>query len=551
MGRMIATGVDGLDGTAPDICVVGAGPVGIALALELARQGRQVLLLESGALHRDAAIQRLSDAAIADPRTHVAMDIAVERSLGGSSSLWGGRCVAYEPIDFAARPAVPQSGWPIGWDDVAPHYARACAHIGCGAPEFTRALPGRAADGDFAFDRIERWSREPSFRRMHGQALRRSAAIALRLQATVTGLEFGPDGRVRGLVVHGPGAARARIVPRAVVLAAGGLETARLLLAAQRAAPARFGGPDGPLGRYYMGHLYGLAGEMVLHDAALDAGIDYFQDRDRTYVRRRFTPSAALQLREGLANCSLWPDSPLLRDPAHRNGVLSLAFLALSVPPLGRRIVAESIRQHYVGEGWKRWPHIVNLIRDLPGTALFMPDFLWRHYVARPRKPGFFRRNAGRRYAIRFHAEHLPNPDSRVRLGQEADALGLPRLAIDLRYTAADAAPLLRTLSLFADWLQRSGAGRVSWDLPESERAAHILAQCYDGHHQIGTTRMGGTAQDGVVDRDCRVFGAANLFIAGSAVFRTSGEANPTLTAVALAMRLADLLAAELPGAAA
>ncbi len=84
---MIATGTGGLDGSAHDICVVGAGPVGIALALELARLGRSVLLLESGGGGMAAEAQALSDAAIADARTHVAMDIAVQRSLGRTSAL--------------------------------------------------------------------------------------------------------------------------------------------------------------------------------------------------------------------------------------------------------------------------------------------------------------------------------------------------------------------------------------------------------------------------------------------------------------------------------
>jgi len=546
---MIATGVDGLDGARHDICVVGAGPVGISLALELARLGRSVLLLESGEDGPNAEAQRLSDAAIADAKTHVAMDIAVQRSLGGTSNLWGGRCVPFEAIDFEARAAVPHSGWPIGIGDVAPHFAQACAHIGCGAAEFLRPLAGLPENADFAFDRIERWSLEPQFRKMYETTLRNHATIELRLRTTLAGMEFGADGQVERLDLRGPGGEQASLSARAVVLAAGGLETTRLLLAARQGAGERFGGEDGPLGRFYMGHLYGVAAEMELASAAIDENIEYFQDRDGTYVRRRFTPSAALQRREGLSNASLWPDYPLIRDAAHRNGVLSLAYLALSLPPVGRIIVAESIRQHYVGDGPSRLPHILNILRDLPRTAAFVPSFLYRRYVARPRMPGFFQRNRARRYAIRFHAEHMPNPDSRVTLSGERDAYGLPRLAVDLRYSAADAAPLVRTHELFGAWLERTGLGRMRWMVPDDQRADYILSQCYDGHHQIGTTRMGHTARDGVVDRDCRVFGAANLFVAGSSVFPTSGEANPTLTAVALAMRLAALLAAEAPRA--
>jgi choline dehydrogenase-like flavoprotein len=125
------------------------------------------------------------------------------------------------------------------------------------------------------------------------------------------------------------------------------------------------------------------------------------------------------------------------------------------------------------------------------------------------------------------------------------DALGLQRLAIDLKYTDADTAPLIRTYECFADWLESTGLGTLIWSVPEEERSTQIIAQCYDGHHQIGTTRMSVSPASGVVDSDCRVHGSANLFVASSSVFPTSGEANPTLTALALALRLAALIAKE------
>jgi choline dehydrogenase-like flavoprotein len=209
-------------------------------------------------------------------------------------------------------------------------------------------------------------------------------------------------------------------------------------------------------------------------------------------------------------------------------------------------ILVESIRRNYVGSGptdW--WPHIKNILRDIVPTSIFLPQFFYRRYLARHRMPGFFQRNAARRYAVRFHAEHPPNPLSRVSLSHARDALGLPRLAIDLRYKPSDVEPLLRTHDCFAAWLESTGIGAMTWSVPREQLTEYIIDQCYDGHHQIGTTRMGISPTDGVVDANCRVFGAANLFVAGSSVFRTSAEANPTLTAVALALRLAALLNQE------
>jgi len=322
---MISKGLAGLEGARPPICVVGSGPIGLSLAMELERAGQKVLLLESGDQGPTAAAQALSDAEIDDPVTHVSMDIAVQRSLGGTSNLWGGRCVPFAPIDFERRPAVPHSGWPISMADIAPFLPAACAQVGCGTAEFEQPLPGFVpADADFTFDKLERWTRRPRFSDMYSRHLAKSDAIDLRLCATVTGLELASDGRVARMELSS-GDSRAFVMPGRVVLAMGGLESTRLLLATRRTAPNRFGGEDGPLGRFYMGHLYGIAAEMELRVPAVETRIEYFRDPAGYYMRRRFTPSEELQRRMGLGNGSLCHGYPQMRDPAHRNGSLSLA----------------------------------------------------------------------------------------------------------------------------------------------------------------------------------------------------------------------------------
>ena len=261
--------------------------------------------------------------------------------------------------------------------DVSPYLHQACRHIGCGAAVFECPLPGGAfADPDFRFDRIERWSAQPRFSVMHTRTLRDAAGIAVRLQSdghrpgVRRGWAASRGSWCMARAIHAPRSRRAPSCWRRE-----GWRARACLLAARRADPGRFGGEDGPLGRYYMGHLYGVAAEIDLRSAEVDAGIDYFQDPAGTYIRRRFTPGAELQRRMGLTNASFWADSPLIRHPAHRNGVLSLAYLALSIPPVGRMIVAESIRQHYVGDQARRLPHVANVLRDLPRTTAFLPSF--------------------------------------------------------------------------------------------------------------------------------------------------------------------------------
>ena len=258
--------------------------------------------------------------------------------------------------------------------------------------------------------------------------------------------------------------------------------------------------------------------------------------------------SASLQAEEGLANIAFWPVVPRIADPAHRSGPLSAVFLALSVDPVARRLLPELIRSKHVGaRPYRRGVHARNILGDLPRTLGFAPAFLWKNRVARMRLPGFFLRNPARRYGLEYHAEQMPNPDSRLTLGAEADRLGLPRLRIDLRFADADADSVLRAHVALADWFARNRLARLEYHQPAEARRDAVLAAAKDGAHQIGTIRMGLDRRSSVVDAECRTFDLANLFVASTGVLPSSGQANPTLTAVQLGLRLADRLAAERP----
>jgi choline dehydrogenase-like flavoprotein len=140
--------------------------------------------------------------------------------------------------------------------------------------------------------------------------------------------------------------------------------------------------------------------------------------------------------------------------------------------------------------------------------------------------------------------EPLPNPESRVTLDDSVDALGMPRVKLDWRLQKKDRDHLRRAHELVASSLGRSGEGRFRWT-PELKQAPWP-PQMVGGYHHMGTTRMHDDPKRGVVDANARVHGLANLSVAGSSVFPTVGCANPTLTIVALALRLADHLRGEL-----
>jgi choline dehydrogenase-like flavoprotein len=521
-----------------DVIVVGAGPAGIVQALELRRHGIAVTMLAGGADGFDAGFQAMADAEIADPRRHAPMAMAVRRALGGTSLLWGGRCVAFDEGDFARD-------WPIGEAEIAPWYDRALRYLDAGEPVFSAPLA--ASDPECRFDELERWSEGRDLRRIHAGALEGDPGLRIWLGAVATGLDIDREsGRVAGVTVATASGERAVLKARSVVLACGGLETTRLLLAAQTAHPRMFGGADGPLGRYYMGHLEGRIAEIAFDRPGADRDFDFFVDASGRYVRRRITIPAEMRQQHGLLNLAAWPDNPALGDPAHKSAILSLAYLSLAAPGLGRLLAPEAIRRKHLDGVGQLGRHLGNIIRGAPEAAREATRYLYRRHAARPHLPGFFIPNAARRYALFYHAEQAPNRDSTIRLINTRDALGMPRLRIDLRYGEVDARSVVASHAIIDRGLRRSGLGRLDYTVPEADRLARVMDQATDGYHQIGTARMAERPRDGVVDRDCRVHGSPNLFIASSAVFPSSGQANPTLVLAALSARLAAHLAAEL-----
>ena len=533
-----------------DCCIVGAGPVGVSLALEAADAGLRVLLLDAGAAtgREDAAAKAARPPGyVLDPATHAPLELTTRRGIGGSSWLWGGRCVQFDALDFEPRDYIDGSGWPINETDVSPCADDAADYLDCGVPIFRSDAADWNGLSQVSVTKIERWARQPKLAARLGARATEHPAISALCDATVIDIGFNASetGVAHLLVLHG----RETVEVRAgsFILACGGLETTRLLLSVQRRLPDHFGGVGGPLGRYYMGHLSGSIANIQLTDASDIRDLDFALDEHDVYVRRRFTLSDRVKRERRLLNTSFYADNPPFYDARHRNATLSLVFLALSLAPIGRRLIAEGIRLRHIGPPPRRYaPHVANVAKRPFRAAGDVIQVLRRRYLSPTRKPGFLLRNPAGIYALHFHAEQVPDADSRVTLNATTSADGQPGLDIDFRYTQQDLDSVLASHRFLDERLQASGRGRLVYLDAESDRAAGVRASATDGFHHIGTTRMSADASDGVVDHDCRVHGVDNLYIASSSVFRTSGEANPTFLAVCLAVRLARHIAETL-----
>ncbi len=534
-----------------DVCVVGGGPAGIALTLALSEKGLSVLMLESGLLDADKETQSLYEGEVADQRLHSPPDKYRQRRLGGSSAIWGGRCMPFDPIDFETRSHVPCSGWPLSYEDLRPYYPQANALAEAGRFSYSAedALGPHVAPMIRGFDStrvhtdgLERFSCPTHFGKRYAKRLQLAPGVQVLLGANCTGVRLQADGHsVRSLEVATLAGKRFSVAARATVLAAGGLETARLLLASRDVAPAGVGNFHDVVGRYYMCHIAGNVGMLTVHGSPGNVRHGYELAPEGVYCRRRLSVGAGEQRRLGLGNAVGRLHFPRITDPAHRNGVLSGLFLA-------RKLISYEYSKR-LNDGkpptagvYAR--HLLNVVADPVDTAAFLGHWVARRTLADRKFPSVILRNRTNRFSLEMHGEQMPNAASRVTLVDKVDALGMPQLRVDWRYSQADITSVQRTLDVLAEEFEKSGTARLEYNRSTLEEDLMRFG-AYGGHH-IGTTRMGHDVRTSVVNADCQVHGVHNLFVAGSAVFPTSSQANPTLTLIALSLRLGDTLARRL-----
>jgi choline dehydrogenase-like flavoprotein len=474
-----------------DVCIAGAGAAGITIALDLRASGLSVILLESGGLRREEETQQLSDGRMTGIDTWNLRSMRI-RALGGATGHWVGWCRPLMGQDFEPRDYIPHSGWPIRYADLLPWYRRACQTLEIGtfvwnADARAKAM-GRALLplGPAIHQRYYQFSPPTRFARVYGGALDKAENVRVVSHANATEVRLDSSkARVDSFTCRTLEGAAFHVHANRYVLALGGIENPRLLLASRAQQSEGVANGHDVVGRYFMEHphYYGSVG--LVHSAKLDLA---FFKRTASDLKR-----------------------------ANGTAVPVLGALGLA-PEVSRREKLLNFSATFQAASEKADTGVVSAAQAQVLLTRGRSQFLAAELSVR--------------------AEQSPLAESRVTLTDELDPVGMPRVALDWRIAPEDDVQMRRALMILGRELGATGVARA-W-IPGD--ASRFIWRPSPGGHHMGTTRMGVDPAVSVVDASCRTHQVHNLYIAGSSVFTTGGDSNPTLTIVALAHRLAETL---------
>ena len=532
-----------------DLCIVGAGPAGIILALEFAKQApkKRVLLVEFGNGKRGK--NRLDQSIInRNPKNHFDPYECTNKGLGGTSATWGGRCVMYDAIDFMPHGLVDVSTctWSSNFlNAVTPFVDTACDYFHCGSGGFDlrhnqQGFPPIAenfVEGDVTSTVLERWSLPTRFGKFYYRKLVDSPSIHLLQDFEGRDFAVGENRTLSTLRLISVNSDRELAVQaRQFVLANGGQEATRTLL--RNPSVFERGMTPHALGRYYQGHISGKVANVKFFGNPDRTDYGYIKTGDAALCRRRFQFTPQLIEREGLLNTAFWLDNLPVYDPRHGSGVLSMIYLIMIMPFVKNRLLhAAMIRTLTNDKVADIKGHLFNVVRSLPTSIYKTAEICLKRYLPQRKLPGVHLKSRDNRYALHFHAEQVPRPENRMRLADDGETL-----IIDYSYSDEEIDRCIRAHEILDEVLQLLNCGHLEYYHAKDKLREAIRDYSKDGLHQIGTTRVGTSAENGVVDTDLKVFGATNLYVCASSVFPTSGQANPTFFLGACAVRLAGHL---------
>ncbi|MCE9646576.1 MAG: GMC family oxidoreductase [Chloroflexi bacterium] len=507
-----------------DLCIVGAGAAGISLAREFIGMDLRVILLEGGGNDFDHRNQFMYRGEISG-RPYLSPEFTRRRQFGGTTVTWSGRCRPLDELDFEGRPWVRHGEWPFSKAHLDPYFERAHTICEAGPYDYTADLPASGLDLQASPElniKLFQFSPPTNFKETYGGDLVKSTNIQVYTHANLVRMALDKDARtLSSLHCMTLQKKSFKVTARAYVLATGGLEVPRLLLASRDCQAHGIGNANDLVGRFFMEHPHITSG--VASSLPQSIGADFlklnYEIRQRNLgTLASFGLSDEKLKQEKLLNASAF----FVKRPAYK---LSDSYFSQAMADF---MEVNDILRHATAPAPRLFRALVKCLQGAP-EILSASSQIVRHKL----RPAY-------QWGIRMQLETVPNPESRVLLSEKRDALGMPRIDLRWKMTGQD----LQSFHGFEEILYAA--------LPKLGIQARRFAHAVDadgwpvtlqvGKHHMGTTRMDDNPRLGVVDRHSRVHDTTNLYIASSSVFPSSGMANPTLTIVALALRLADRL---------
>jgi choline dehydrogenase-like flavoprotein len=529
-----------------DVCIIGAGPAGITLARELSGQDFKVCLLESGGIEKpDADTRSLGNVETEGDFVQIGPENR-NRRFGGNSSYWGVnlnhtqtgvRLVPLDTVDFEERDWVPHSGWPFDREHLLPYYERAQGVMGSGPFAYdaedweSEDAPQLKFKRDRLRTRMFQFGNGALFFEQYRAKLNQSKNVTTLLHANAVELETDETGqtvtRVRVATIQGK---QFWVAAKLVIMAAGAVENTHLLLLSNKAQSCGLGNQHDLVGRFFMDHPLVHGGLFIPSDPSIFNRTALYDLREvnGVPVMGGLTLSDQALRREKLLNIAAWI-FPRAKQFRSSEAMDSLKHL-LSPKALAGGM--DNFRHHArtVMYGMDDVTHsLYDKLSRKP--APYWPTLAkggWSDVQSKNAVYGVFE--------VLHITEQTPDPNNRLVLGQGSDKLGRQAIRHISQWSATDKAGITRAWQVLSEEIEQTGLGRF---IPEMEGDNFILASPGASHH-IGVTRMHNDSKQGVVDANCQVHGVSNLFISSSSVFPTGGYANPTLTIVALSLRLAD-----------
>ncbi|MGB5819455.1 MAG: GMC family oxidoreductase [Saonia sp.] len=489
-----------------DICIIGAGTAGISIALDWIDTPYKVILLEGGGFEYDSSIQELNKGTSTGQK-YFPLQSSRLRYFGGTTGHWAGMCSPLDPIDFMQRDYVPNSGWPIDRKDLDPFYARAQKILKLGPYNYDfeywrKELPNLhpfPMDGHVVWNKMWQYSRA-RFGPLYKDTIVHAKNIQLYTYANAVNIRANENVSSATEVVVKNHEGKTHIVrAKHFIMACGTLQNSRLLLASNTQAKQGLGNDQDLVGRYFMEHLEIASAELwLLKPFPTDL---YSWDYGKTKASAELAITKETQIQHRILN-----------------GTASLMPLTL---------------------GRNRKPRIEPWQEEDPRKAGEKTFSHWDEAAEKAEKEN--KGAISRAFQLNTRIEQAPNPDSRLTLGDEKDELGVPRASLHWQLTNLDKRSIRKIYELIGHQMGISDIGRIRLlEFLQDKNDMTWPPGTNGGWHHMGTTRMSHDAKTGVVNANCRVHGISNLFVAGAACYSTSGAPNPTLTLVALSLRLSD-----------